>query len=44
MAFTAEDHLYMTRALQLAEQGLYTAPEERSGNLDRIGIGPPDMR
>ena len=32
MAFTAEDHLYMTRALQLAEQGLYTTmPNPRVG-------------
>ena len=32
MAFTAEDHIYMTRALQLAEQGLYsTQPNPRVG-------------
>ncbi|MBC7755341.1 MAG: bifunctional diaminohydroxyphosphoribosylaminopyrimidine deaminase/5-amino-6-(5-phosphoribosylamino)uracil reductase RibD [Bdellovibrio sp.] len=32
MAFTAEDHLCMTRALQLAEQGLYTTmPNPRVG-------------
>ena len=32
MAFTAEDHTYMTRALQLAEQGLYsTQPNPRVG-------------
>ena len=32
MAFTAEDHLYMTRALRLAEQGLYsTMPNPRVG-------------
>ena len=32
MAFTAEDHIYMTRALQLAEQGLYSSmPNPRVG-------------
>ena len=32
MAFSANDHTYMTRALQLAEQGLYsTAPNPRVG-------------
>ena len=32
MAFTADDHLYMTRALQLAEQGLFTTmPNPRVG-------------
>jgi diaminohydroxyphosphoribosylaminopyrimidine deaminase/5-amino-6-(5-phosphoribosylamino)uracil reductase len=32
MAFTADDHIYMTRALQLAEQGLYsTMPNPRVG-------------
>ena len=32
MAFTAEDYLYMTRALQLAEQGLHSArPNPRVG-------------
>ena len=32
MAFTAADHLYMTRALQLAEQGLFsTTPNPRVG-------------
>ncbi len=32
MVFTAEDHIYMTRALQLAEQGLYsTMPNPRVG-------------
>jgi diaminohydroxyphosphoribosylaminopyrimidine deaminase / 5-amino-6-(5-phosphoribosylamino)uracil reductase len=32
MGFTANDHLYMTRALQLAEQGLYsTQPNPRVG-------------
>ena len=32
MAFSAADHLYMTRALQLAEQGLYTTmPNPRVG-------------
>ena len=32
MAFTAADHFYMTRALQLAEQGLYsTMPNPRVG-------------
>jgi diaminohydroxyphosphoribosylaminopyrimidine deaminase/5-amino-6-(5-phosphoribosylamino)uracil reductase len=32
MAFTAADHIYMTRALQLAEQGLYTTmPNPRVG-------------
>ncbi len=32
MAFNANDHLYMTRALQLAEQGLYTTmPNPRVG-------------
>jgi diaminohydroxyphosphoribosylaminopyrimidine deaminase / 5-amino-6-(5-phosphoribosylamino)uracil reductase len=39
--FTANDHLYMTRALQLAEQGLYsTSPNPRVGcvivNQDKI--------
>ena len=34
MAFTAEDHFYMTRALQLAEQGLTsTMPNPRVGCL-----------
>lgn len=32
MAFSAADHLYMTRALQLAEQGMYTTtPNPRVG-------------
>ena len=32
MAFSADDHIYMTRALQLAEQGLYsTQPNPRVG-------------
>ncbi len=32
MAFNSQDHLYMTRALQLAEQGLYTTmPNPRVG-------------
>ena len=32
MAFSADDHTYMTRALQLAEQGLYsTQPNPRVG-------------
>ncbi len=32
MAFSADDHLYMTRALQLAEQGMYTTqPNPRVG-------------
>ncbi len=32
MAFTSQDHLYMSRALQLAEQGLYTTqPNPRVG-------------
>ena len=32
MSFTADDHLYMSRALQLAEQGLYsTQPNPRVG-------------
>jgi diaminohydroxyphosphoribosylaminopyrimidine deaminase / 5-amino-6-(5-phosphoribosylamino)uracil reductase len=32
MAFSANDHIYMTRALQLAEQGLYsTQPNPRVG-------------
>ncbi|MEQ1597971.1 MAG: bifunctional diaminohydroxyphosphoribosylaminopyrimidine deaminase/5-amino-6-(5-phosphoribosylamino)uracil reductase RibD [Methylotenera sp.] len=32
MAFSANDHIYMTRALQLAEQGLYTTqPNPRVG-------------
>jgi diaminohydroxyphosphoribosylaminopyrimidine deaminase / 5-amino-6-(5-phosphoribosylamino)uracil reductase len=32
MAFSAQDHLFMTRALQLAEQGLYsTQPNPRVG-------------
>jgi diaminohydroxyphosphoribosylaminopyrimidine deaminase/5-amino-6-(5-phosphoribosylamino)uracil reductase len=32
MAFSADDHVYMTRALQLAEQGIYTTmPNPRVG-------------
>ena len=32
MAFTSQDHLFMTRALQLAEQGMYTTmPNPRVG-------------
>jgi diaminohydroxyphosphoribosylaminopyrimidine deaminase / 5-amino-6-(5-phosphoribosylamino)uracil reductase len=45
MAFTAEDHKYMTRALRLAEQGLYsTMPNPRVGCVivkenQIIGVG-----